>query len=64
MEQQVITLKHLKILLEKQMMSSKEQTERLNNIEPVIWEQDEASEKAGNRQAMTGKEKQMGEQYI
>ena len=46
------------------MMSSKEQTERLNNIEPVIWEQDEASEKAGNRQAMTGKEKQMGEQYI
>ena len=64
MEQQVITLKHLKILLEKQMMSSKEQTERLNNIEPVIWEQDEASEKAGNRQVMTGKEKQMGEQYI
>ena len=64
MEQQVITLKHLKILLEKQMMSSKEQTERLNNIEPVIWEHDEASEKAGNRQAMTGKEKQMGEQYI
>ena len=64
MEQQVITLKHLKILLEKQMMSSKEQTERLNNIEPVIWEQDEASEKAGNRQVMTGKEKKMGEQYI
>ena len=59
-----MTLKHLKILLEKQMMSSKEQTERWNDVEPVIWEQDETSRKAGNRQSMTGKEKQMGKQYI
>ena len=59
-----MTLKHLKILLEKQMMSSKEQTERWNDVEPVIWEQDETSGKAGNRQSMTGKEKQMGKQYI
>lgn len=46
------------------MMSSKEQTERWNDVEPVIWEQDETSGKAGNRQSMTGKEKQMGKQYI
>lgn len=46
------------------MMSSKEQTERWNDVEPVIWEQDETSRKAGNRQSMTGKEKQMGKQYI
>ena len=59
-----MTLKHLKILLEKQMMSSKEQTERWNDVEPVIWEQDKTSGKAGNRQAMTGKEKKMGKQYI
>lgn len=46
------------------MMSSKEQTERWNDVEPVIWEQDETSGKAGNRQSMTGKEKQMRKQYI
>ena len=37
-------------------MSSKEQT--------MIEEQDQTSGKARNRQAMSGKEKQMGKQYI
>ena len=46
------------------MMSSKEQTERWNDVEPVIWEQDKTSGKAENKQAMTGKEKKMGKQYI
>ena len=42
--------------LQKQIMSSKEQT--------MIEEQDQTSGKARNRQAMSGKEKQMGKQYI
>ena len=50
--------------LEKQIMSSKEQTEKENKVGTTIEEQDETSEKARNRQAMSGKEKQMGKQYI
>ena len=42
-------------------MSSKEQTEKENNVGTVIGEQDETSEKVGNRQAVKGKEKQKGE---
>ena len=42
--------------LQKQIMSSKEQT--------MIEEQDHTSGKARNRQAISGKEKQMGKQYI
>ena len=49
--------------LEKQIIS-KEQTERENKVGTVIEEQDETSGKARNRQAMSGKEKQMGKQYI
>ena len=41
---------------EKQIMSSKEQAEKEN-----VGEQDETSEKVGNRQAVRGKEKQKGE---
>ena len=41
-------------------MSSREQTEKENNVGTVIGEQDETSEKVGNRQAVKGKEKQKG----
>ena len=60
LQKQVMTLKHLNIQLEKQIMSSKEQTEKENNVGTVIGEQDETSEKVGNRQAVRGKEKQKG----
>ena len=42
-------------------MSSKEKSERENNVGPVIGKQDDTSGNAGNKQEMTGKEKQMGE---
>ena len=61
LEKQVITLKHLNIQLEKQIMSNKEQTEKENNVGTVFGEQDEISEKAGNRQAVRRTEKQKGE---
>ena len=61
LEKQVTTLKYLKIQLEKQIMSSKEQTEKENNTGIVIGQQDETPGKVRNRQAVTGKEKQMGE---
>ena len=61
LKKQVITLKHLNIKLEKQIMSSKEQTEKENNVGTVIGEQDETSEKVGNRQALKGTGKQKDE---
>ena len=42
-------------------MSSKEQTEKENNVGTAIGEQDETSEKVGNRRAVRVKEKQKGE---
>ena len=59
LEKQVITLKHLNIQPNKQMMSSKEQAEK-ENVGIVIGQQDETPGKVGNRQTVTGKEKQMG----
>ena len=47
--------------LEKEIMRSKEQTEKENNVGIVAGEQDETSEKVGNRQAVRGIEKQKGE---
>ena len=48
--------------LEKQIMSSKKQRERENNVGLVIGEQNETSRKSRNRKAMTEKgRKQMGE---
>ena len=59
LEKQVITLKHLNIQPNKQMMSSKEQAEK-ENVGIVLGQQDETPGKVGNRQTVTGKEKQMG----
>ena len=39
------TIKHLNVQLEKQIMSRKQQTEKENNVGTVIGEQDEMSEK-------------------
>ena len=61
LEEQAIILKHLNIQLQKQIMSSKEPAEKENNVGIVIGKQDERPGKARNRQAVTGKEKQMGE---
>ena len=60
-EEQVITLKHLNIQLEKQVMSSKEKTEKEKNVGTVTGAQDETSEKVGHRQSVSRKQKQKGE---
>ena len=61
LEEQVITLKHLTIQLEKQIMSSKEKTEKEKNVGTVTGEHDETSEKVGHRQSVSRKGKQKGE---
>ena len=58
LEEQVIPLKHLNIQLEKQIMSSKEKTEKEKNVGTVTGEQDETSGKLGHRQSVSRKEKQ------
>ena len=61
LEKQVITLKHLNIQPEKQVMSSKKQTKKENIVGIVIGQQDGTPGKLRHRQAVIGKEKQMGE---